>query len=67
MYSSICSRLGSNAFAFASANTNPAFALAFAFDCTVVDAFARAFSFDSSAFAITHVFDSNSFDWKSYA
>ena len=57
MYSSICTRLGSNAFAFASANTNPAFALAFAFDCTVVDAFARAFSFDSSAFAITHVFD----------
>ncbi len=65
MYSSICTRLGSNAFAFASANTNAAFALAF--DCIVVDAFACAFSFDSSAFAIAHVFYSNSFDWVSYA
>ena len=52
--------LCSNAFAFASANA--AFALALAFDCPAADAFALAFVFDSSAFALA--FDSNAFDWN---
>ena len=51
--------LCSNAPAFASANANAAFALAFAFDCHVMDAFALAFAFDSSAFALA--FDLNAF------
>ena len=40
------------------ANANEAIAFAIAFDCPVVDAFALAFAFDSSALAIALVFDS---------
>ena len=50
----------SNALAFASANENAAFALAFY--CHEMDAFALAFVFDSFAFAIALAFDSNAFD-----
>ena len=50
----------SNALAIASANA--AFALAIAFDCHAMDAFALAFVFDSFAFAIALAFDSNAFD-----
>ena len=55
--------LCSNALAFASANANAAFALALAFGCHVMDVFALAFAFDSSAFAFALAFDSNAFDW----
>ena len=48
--------------AFANASANAAFALAF--DCPVVDAFALAFAFDSSAFAFALAFDSNALDWS---
>ena len=43
-----------------SANANAGFALALAFDCPVMDAF--AFAFDSSAFVVALVFDSKAFD-----
>ena len=56
--------LCSNALAFANASANAAFALALAFDCPGMTAFALAFAFDSSAFAFALAFDSNAFDWN---
>ena len=50
--------LCSNALAFANASANAAFALAF--DSPVTTAFALAFAFDLSEFALA--FDSNAFD-----